>query len=116
MFGKNMMFNKNNEHSDVYQHMKLEDTSAFKDKKIEEEDYKFKKSMSLDPRFETVMNYDKSKINKAKERNPEPMEPVAQKIRKGLPLNVWDLETWVEYNYLVLNEDDKSIIDRFVMR
>ena len=44
------------------------------------------------------------------------MEIVAQKMRKGLTLDVDDLEVWVEYNYLVLNDRDKEIIDNFIKR
>ncbi len=34
------------------------------------------------------------------------MEDVAQKIKKGLKLDVYDLQTWVTYNFLVLPEND----------
>ena len=42
------------------------------------------------------------------------MEEVAQKIRKDQSLSRNDLETWVEYNYLVLNEDDQAKVNRFI--
>ncbi len=44
------------------------------------------------------------------------MEDVAQKIRKGLNLDVYDLQTWVTYNFLVLPEKDQQRIKDFIWR
>ena len=44
------------------------------------------------------------------------MEDVAQKIRKGIKLDVYDYQTWVTYNFLVLPENDQQIIKDFIWR
>ena len=37
---------------------------------------------------------------------PEDMEHVTKKINKGLPLTVRDLQTWTDYNYPILPDED----------
>ena len=70
--------------------------------------YKFQKTLSLTKNYETMINIEKKKIDMAEGiwLSQEPMDRVAKKIRKGLDLDLADVEAWMEYNYLVLSDDD----------
>ena len=82
----------------------------------EDPDYKFKKNFSLPKEYETFLEFEKKDIEKRSMLNNEPMERVARKILRGQTLNHNDLQTWVNYNYLVLPTEDQEIVQSFIWR
>ena len=44
------------------------------------------------------------------------MEGVANKLRKGIDLELEDLEAWAQYNYLIFNQADQDQLQAFVQR
>ena len=44
------------------------------------------------------------------------MDRVARKMRKGQELDLADTEAWMEYNYLVLSDEDQETIQGYIKR
>ena len=80
--------------------------------------YKFQKNLSLNRSYETMINIEKQKIDLAGGvwLSQEPMDRVARKIRKGQELDLADTEAWMEYNYLVLSDEDQETIQGYIKR
>ena len=79
-------------------------------------EYKFKKNYSLPREYETFLQLEKNVIEKNASINSEPMEKVARKILRGLPLNHEELQAWAHYNFLVLPDEEQEILRQFIWR
>ena len=74
--------------------------------------YKFKKSVSLTRNYELYLETEKAyhKFKKDKLLMKDPMERVANKIRKDQDLGLEDLKVWIGYNFLVFNTEEQEKI------
>mmetsp|Transcript_14756 Transcript_14756/g.25103 ORF Transcript_14756/g.25103 Transcript_14756/m.25103 type:complete len:114 (+) Transcript_14756:104-445(+) len=76
--------------------------------------YKAKRLMSLDKDYEIQLEVQRQRLMKNKKKDP--MEAVVYKLRRGLRLDVNELEIWTQYNFMVLREDDKEVLKGFIER
>ena len=72
--------------------------------------YKFKKSVSLTRNYELYLETEKAyyKFKKDKLKMSDPMERLANKIKKEEHLYLKDLKTWIGYNFLVFNTEEQE--------
>ena len=70
--------------------------------------YKFKKSVSLTRNYELYLETEKAyyKFTKEKLKWNDPLERLAQKIKKDQHLFLRDLKVWIGYNFLVFNSEE----------
>ena len=67
-----------------------------------------KKNYHLNKEYEIYLETEKKKLSWNKLWNKEPMERVADKLRKAEELNKKDLRVWVTYNFLALPKNDQE--------
>ena len=74
--------------------------------------YKFKKTVSLTRPYEVYLETEKSyfKYKRDAEKQVDPMEILALKMKRGQPLFLRDLKYWITYNFLALSEIDQQKI------
>ena len=88
--------------------------SAYNDERTMDEKtddlYKFKKSVSLTRNYELYLETEKAyyKFKKDKLKMSDPMERLANKIKKEEHLYLKDLKTWIGYNFLVFNTEEQE--------
>lgn len=111
------LHHKTSTHLDIYDKLKVKDElEEGTHQEGDESFYKFKKNLSLNKQYETLLEIEKKQKKITGYLKKEPMDQVALKIRKGQELNLAELETWVQYNYLVLPEADQDLTQKFVLR
>lgn len=106
---------RQSEHADIYAAMKLDNKSKL-DAGLQEEDERdtqsgdpfqaIKEGINIDQKYELYLETEKAQLAWYKKLWTDPMERVADKIRKAIDLNDDDLKAWVQYNYLALPTEE----------
>lgn len=97
---------KDSDHTDLYKNSKFDSISDGENETSGvDELYKFKKTVSLQRPYEIYLETEKTYqlYKKQGEKNMDPMEIVARKIRREETLYLKDLKYWVAYNFLVFS-------------
>eukprot|EP00347_Sterkiella_histriomuscorum_P000183 403376861 len=120
---------RQSEHEDLYSRYKLDkdlkktkftetNESQYNSSQDEDPFQSIKEGYNIDKKYEIYLETEKKHYLWLKKFKQDPMESVADKIRKAQDLNNDDLKTWVTYNFLAFPQEEqekiKALIDRQV--
>ena len=111
---------KNSEYDDIYQSFKLdsnkgqsiENEGENSDADLRDPYQSLKEGYSVDKDYEIYLETEKKWQLWRKKMKADPMETMANKLKKGEDLDYTDLKYWVTYNFLVFPKKDQEEIQK----